>query len=586
MANAANSGLAQNLKAGALSHALGKYEAPVENELETLTGSKFSERLWCKDAGLWTGQDENQWLGWLDVVGDGLKNIGQLQEFAETIKKKAYNHAVLLGMGGSSLCVEVMRQTFGRTSGYPTMLVLDSVVPAQVKAVRKQIDPGKTIFVVASKSGSTTEPNVLFQYFFEETRKAVKDRAGEHFVAITDPGSSMEKRARECKFAHIFYGVPSIGGRFSALSNFGMVSAAIMGLDLKAILTHAAEMVKLCGADRIPGENAGVLLGTILGVLTRNNRDKVTIFTSPAIASLGTWLEQLIAESTGKEGKGVVPVAQETLFAPGNYGDDRLFVYIRLASDADEAHQDAKVDSLEKAGQPVVRIYMPDITHLGAEFFRWEVATATAGSLLGINTFNQPNVQESKDFTKEYLAEYASEGELPEDKLLLAENGYELFADDNNARILKAKVNGKETLKSLLAAHLSQIHAGDYFAINAYLECCPRLEEKLQRIRDLVMRKYKVATTVGFGPRFLHSTGQLHKGGPDSGVFLQITSDDAEDLQIPEEKFSFGILKQAQSLGDFKALSMRNRRLLRLHFTGGVDAGLDKIYELICESES
>ncbi len=582
MGNAADSGVAQTIKVGALTHALGKYEEPVKAELAALAAKDFPRKLWAKDSSLWTGNDEGQWLGWLDIVKQQLDNVGALQDLSKTVKDKGYTHAVLLGMGGSSLCVEVMRQTFGSAAGFPTMLVLDSVVPAQVSAVRKQIDPSRTVFIVASKSGSTTEPNVLCQYFYDEAKKVVGDKVGDHFIAITDPGSSMEQKAQELKFAHIFHGLPSIGGRFSALSNFGMVPAAIMGMDVKAFLQNAEAMVQACSGNLSPVENSGVLLGAILGVLSKNGRDKVTIVASPVVQSLGTWLEQLLAESTGKEGKGIIPIASETLSSTADYGDDRVFVYIKLGTKSSPS-QDAGVGVLEKAGHPVVRIELPDTYHMGAEFFRWEIATATAGAVIGINAFNQPNVQESKDFTKEFLKEYVEEGYLDEPKLLLTDNGFELFADDDNIKVLKQKAAGKETLKALLQAHIAQIHAGDYFAINAYIECCPRLDEKLQKLRDFVMKQHKVATTVGFGPRFLHSTGQLHKGGPNSGVFLQITCDEKADVEIPGEQFSFSILKEAQALGDFKALSSRKRRLLRLHLPADVDAALDKVFALITQ---
>ncbi len=582
MGNTGDSSVAQSIKIGASTHLLGKYEEAVKTELSSLASKEFPKKLWAKDSSLWTGKDESQWLGWLDIVSNQLSNLAQFSDLSKFVKEKAYKHAVLLGMGGSSLCVEVMRQTFGSAAGFPEMIVLDSVVPAQILTARRRIDPASTLFIVASKSGSTTEPNVLCQYFYEEARKILQDKAGDNFIAITDPGSSLEKHAKELNFARIFHGVPSIGGRFSALSNFGIVPAAVMGLDVKDLLQHADAMVKACSQESSPADNPGVQLGTILGVLTKSSKDKITIITSPQIQSLGTWLEQLIAESTGKEGKGIIPVAQETLMTPAEYGNDRLFIYLRLANSPD-SQQDAKVEALEKAGQPVVKIEMPDKMHLGAEFFRWEIATATGGSIIGINAFNQPNVQESKDFTKEILAEYLEEECLPENKLLLTDSGFELFADDSNAKFLKASVGSNQSLKSFLHAQLAQIRQGDYFAINAYVECCPRLEAKLQKIRDHVMKEFKVATTLGFGPRFLHSTGQLHKGGPNSGVFLQITSDEKEDVEIPQEKYSFAILKEAQSLGDFKALSLRNRRLLRLHLPADLDSALDKIYQIVSE---
>lgn len=578
MVNAAETGA--KTATAKLSHKLHKYEAAVAAELGKLESKDFCKRLWSKDAALWTGSDEAQWLGWLDIVSGQLASLKSLEEAAKKLAEGKFKHLVLLGMGGSSLCVEVLRQTLGGKAGFPEMIVLDSVVPAQVISVRKAVDPAQTLFIVASKSGSTTEPNVLCQYFYDECKKVVGDKAGQHFVAITDPGSSMEKRAKELGFAHTAYGLPTIGGRFSALSNFGMLPAALMGIDVKEFLTQAESMVAACSADSKPAENPGVHLGAILGVLTKEGRDKVTLIASPQIQSLGTWLEQLIAESTGKEGKGIVPIAAETLADPKSYGNDRLFVYLRLASKPDPK-QDAAVDALEQSGNPVVRIEMPDLMHLGAEFFRWELAVATAGSIIGINAFNQPNVQESKDFTKEFLAEFVEEGCLPENRLLGCEDGFEAFADDENIKFFKQELGNDQSIESILRSHLDRLSDGDYFAINAYIECCPRLEAKLQKIRDIVMTQFKVATTVGFGPRFLHSTGQLHKGGPNSGVFLQITSEEKQDLAIPGEKYSFTTLKEAQALGDFKALSSRNRRLVRLHLPADVDAALDKVAQLL-----
>ena len=581
MANAADGGLAQTQKVGALTYSLGSYEKPVKDGLNTLKTMKFNTRLWAQDAKLWTGEDEDKWLGWLNIVQEQIKNQPQFDKLSQTIKERKFTHAVLLGMGGSSLCVEVMRQVFGKIGTHPEMIVLDSVVPAQVQAVRKRIDPSRTVFLVASKSGSTTEPNVLCQYFYAETKKIVGDKAGNHFIAITDPGSAMERRAQNWEFAQIFHGVPSIGGRFSALSNFGMIPAAVMGINVAEILKNAESMVKACGADVAPEQNPGVVLGTIMGTLTDEGRDKVTIIASPAIHSLGTWLEQLIAESTGKDDMGIIPVASETLEDPSAYGEDRLFVYVRLESEPD-AEQDKKVDALEKAGNPVVRISLADKAHIGAEFFRWEIATATGGAILGINAFNQPNVQESKDFTKEYLKEYSAKGALPSNTLLVEDDTYKLYADELNTKTFKSETTS-ETVKGYLATLLAQLDPGDYFGINAYIECAPRLEEKLQKIRDLVMVKRQVATTVGFGPRFLHSTGQLHKGGPNTGVFLQITSDDKRDINIPGEGFGFSTLKEAQSLGDFKALSSRRRRLLRVHLPADIDAALDSLYDLFKE---
>ena len=584
MANGAESGVVQAFRTGNLTCALGAYRDNLLRELSDLRKGDFVNRLWHKDASLWTGKDESQWLGWLDIVATQQQKLEQFANIAKLVRERGFKSAVLLGMGGSSLCVEVMRTTFAAQPGYPVMHVLDSVVPAQVEEIRRQIDPASTLFIVASKSGSTTEPNVLCQYFFEETRKIVNEKVGEHFIAITDPGSSMEKRAQDWKFWQIFHGDPTIGGRFSALSHFGMIPAAIMGLDTKRLLDAADAMAKECH-ETDPEKNPGVFLGTIMGVLARDGRrDKVTITASPDIHSLGTWLEQLIAESTGKDNKGLIPVAAESTGTPSSYGQDRLFVYLRLADKAC-SEQDSKIAALEQAGHPVVRIELKDSHEIGAEFFRWEVATAAAGSILGINAFNQPNVQESKDFTKDYLKKFVESGSLPQNKLIHEENGIKFYADEAMVKTLMAAGN-KTTITSLLQALLGTLKEGDYFAMNAYIKCCDEYAQKLQQPRDQVMLKHKVATTIGFGPRFLHSTGQLHKGGPNSGVFLQITADDAVDLPIPDEKFTFGILKEAQSLGDFQALSSRHRRLLRMHLSADVSAGLKMLAEKIKEASA
>jgi len=363
------------------------------------SGGKM-QRLWQRDATLWTGTDEANWLGWLDIVDEQIAQHDQLLKVAKEVQARGFQHVLLLGMGGSSLCPEVLRMTFGRITHFPTLHVLDSTDPAQVKAFEHQIDIPKTLFIVSSKSGSTLEPNIFKQYFFERARQAVGAvKVGSHFIAITDPGSKMQQVAEADRFLHIFFGRPSIGGRYSALSNFGMVPAAVMGLDTKRFLTRAAEMVHACGASVSVDENPGAVLGILLGTAAKAGRDKVTIITSPGISDLGAWLEQLLAESTGKVGKGIIPVDREALADPATYGSDRVFVYVQLESRAD-ADQDAKVDAIEKAGHPVVRITMPDIYDLGAEFFRWEIATAVAGAVIGINAFNQPDVEASKVATR------------------------------------------------------------------------------------------------------------------------------------------------------------------------------------------
>jgi transaldolase/glucose-6-phosphate isomerase len=537
------------------------------------SGGKM-QRLWQRDAKVWTGADEANWLGWLDIVEEQVAQQDQLQKLAKEIQARGFQHVLLLGMGGSSLCPEVLRMTFGRITHYPTLHVLDSTDPAQVKFFEHQIDIPKTLFIVSSKSGSTLEPNIFKQYFFERTRQAVGAiKVGSHFIAITDPGSKMQQVAEADRFLHIFFGRPSIGGRYSALSNFGMVPAAVMGVDTKTFLARAAAMVQACGPTIAVDENPGAALGMILGTAAVNGRDKVTIITSPGISDLGAWLEQLIAESTGKIGKGIIPVDREHLAAPEVYGNDRVFVYVRLDSGAD-ADQDFKVDALEKAGHPVVRIAMSDIYELGAEFFRWEIATAVAGAIIGINAFNQPDVEASKIATKSLTSEYEAKGSLPAETPVVEDSGIKLFTDEINATELAKAAAGDNTLAGYLKAHLARIKRGDYFAVLGYIQMNAEHEQTLQAIRHAVRDKKGVATVLGFGPRFLHSTGQAYKGGPNSGVFLQITCDDSVALPVPGQKFTFGIVKAAQARGDFQVLAERGRRALRVHLGSNLKAGL------------
>jgi transaldolase/glucose-6-phosphate isomerase len=540
---------------------------------EWQTGGKM-KRLWDRDATLWTGSDESNWLGWLDIVDEQLAQQDQLQKVAREVQSRGFEDVLLLGMGGSSLCPEVLRMTFGRIPHFPTLHVLDSTDPSQVKSFEHQIDIAKTLFIVSSKSGSTLEPNIFKQYFFERAKQSVgATKVGSHFIAITDPGSKMQQVAESDRFLHIFFGRPSIGGRYSALSNFGMVPAAVMGLDTKKFLSRAAEMQNACGASISVEENPGAVLGIILGSAATTGRDKVTIITSPGIADLGAWLEQLLAESTGKIGKGIIPVDREALGSPEVYGKDRVFAYVRLETEIDAA-QEAKVTALQKAGQPVVRITMPDTYDLGAEFFRWEIATAVAGSIIGINAFNQPDVEASKVATRNLTSEYEKSGSLPPEKPVLEANDVKLFTDEKNAAELANAVSGDRSLAGYLNAHLNRIKPGDYFALLAYIQMNAEHEDGLQKIRNSVRDTKRVATCLGFGPRFLHSTGQAYKGGPNSGVFLQITCDDSVELPVPGQKYTFGVVKAAQARGDFQVLAERGRRALRVHLGKNLKAGL------------
>lgn len=546
---------------------------------EWQSGGKMT-RLWDRDASLWTGTDESNWLGWLDIVEEQSAQQEQLQKFAKEVQTRGFEHILLLGMGGSSLCPEVLRMTFGHIPHFPVLHVLDSTDPAQVKAFEHQIDISKTLFIVSSKSGSTLEPNIFKQYFFERTKQTLGGhKAGGHFVAITDPGSKMQQVAEADKFLHVFFGRPSIGGRYSALSNFGMIPAAAMGLDTRKFLSRAAEMVRACGPSAAVQENPGAALGIILGAAANAGRDKVTIITSPGISDLGAWLEQLLAESTGKIGKGIIPVDRERLGSPDVYGNDRVFVYLHLENDA-HTDQDAKLDALEKAGQAVVRISMPDIYDLGAEFFRWEIATAVAGAIMGINAFNQPDVEASKLATRSLTSEYEKTGSLPSEKPFFEDSGIKLFSDEKNAAEL-TKVATDKSLAGYLKAHLSRIKAGDYFAVLAYIQMDAEHEQALKEIRHAVRDRKHVATCLGFGPRFLHSTGQAYKGGPNTGVFLQITCDDSVQLPVPGQKYTFGIVKAAQARGDFQVLAERGRRALRVHVAGDLKAGLASLQSAV-----
>ena len=526
-------------------------------------------RLWQKDASLWTGTDESNWLGWLTITEEQLSHIDALKQIAAEVKKARFKHALLLGMGGSSLCPEVLRMTFGKIKGFPELHVLDSTDPAQITAIEARVDLKSTVCIVSSKSGSTLEPNIYKQYFFERIKANVGEKeVGNRFIAITDPGSKMQQVAEADKFRKICFGVPSIGGRYSALSNFGMVPAAVMGLDVAKFLNNTQEMVQACSATASADVNPGVILGTILGTAANHGRDKITFITSPGISDLGAWLEQLIAESTGKIGKGIIPVDRERLAKPAAYGNDRVFAYLRLASKPNKA-QDAAVAALEKAGHPVVRITLPNIYNLGQEFFRWEIATAVAGSIIGINAFNQPDVEASKIETKKLTSQYEATGSLPPEVPFFEAGGIKLFADDKNV----AAIHGP-TLADVLKTHLLRLKAGDYFAVLGYITMNAANEKSLQTIRHAVRDKKKVATVLGFGPRFLHSTGQAYKGGPNSGVFLQITCDDAKDLPVPGQKYTFGIVKAAQARGDFAVLAERRRRALRVHLGKNLKSGL------------
>ena len=567
--------------------ALGDLRTRVEERLAALAKAEFTRRLWAKDGSLWKKDAAQQGrirerLGWLTTSETMAEHADQLAAFAEEVKGAGFRQAVLLGMGGSSLAPEVLQRTFGAASGHPPVVVLDTTDPASILAVEGSLELPHTLFIVSSKSGTTLETLSLYKYFFERVGAVKGDGAGDNFVAITDPGTPLESIAREKGFRRCFLAAPDVGGRYSALTHFGLVPAAVIGVDVAKLLDRTEGLLQGC-ASCVPAEdNPAAWLGAVLGELAQAGRDKVTFIASPPIASFGAWVEQLLAESIGKEGKGLVPVEGEPIGEPAVYGDDRLFVYLRLDG-ADNGDIDERVRALEGAGQPLVRLRLADSYDLGQEFFRWEMATAVAGAILGINPFDEPNVQESKDNTARLLRELAATGRLPEPRAVAQDDGLSLFCDEDTAAGLR-RAGGDSSLASLLAAHLRSLKGGEYLALLAYLPRTAEHGRSLQGIRVRLRDALKVATSVGYGPRFLHSTGQLHKGGPNNGVFIQLSADDEQELPIPGEGYGFSTLKRAQALGDYQSLQAKGRRILRIHLGSDVAAGLNKLERLVGEA--
>ena len=553
-------------------------EDAVEAESQRWRAGGLVRRLWAGDKAVWSGEDEDKWVGWLGLVNDGLDALPQLTAFQDEVQQAGYSDVVLLGMGGSSLGPEVLAETFGHRSGFPKLHIVDSTDPAQLLAVQHAIDLDHTLFIVSSKSGSTLEPNIFKAYFFDLVKQRGLD-AGRVFVAVTDPGSDMEKVAQADGFAHVFHGLKSVGGRFSVLSMFGLVPAAAIGIDLQSFLTKTREMVRTCGPDVPPAINPGVHLGLVMGVSAIRGRDKVTFIASPGIGDIGAWLEQLLAESTGKQGRGIVPVDNEPVGAPEVYGADRLFVYLELA-DAPDVGQRAQVAALEAAGQPVVRIVVPDKMHLGQEFFRFEIAVAVAGAAIGINPFNQPDVEASKIATRQLTDEVEKNGKLPDEQPIFSNDAVALYADAANA----AALGTHDALEGYLQAHFARLGAGDYAGLLAYIQRDADTIAALQTARLAIRDAKHVATVAEFGPRFLHSTGQAYKGGPNSGVFLQVTCDDPQDLAVPGRGYGFSVVKAAQARGDLQVLNDRKRRALRLHLKGPLLAGLSAMNAAVSTS--
>jgi transaldolase/glucose-6-phosphate isomerase len=542
--------------------------AHVDETLDVLEHKNFSRRLWAKDGSLWKEEPEHQTLianrlGWLTIAETMLERVGELIAFADEVKQAGFKQVVLLGMGGSSLAPEVYRDVLGIAADLPELIVLDSTDPATILRVGRKIDPARTLFLVSSKSGGTTETLSFYKHFAEKVRAVKGERAGENFIAITDPGTPLERLAHETGFRRVFSAPEDVGGRFSALTYFGLAPAALIGVDVKTLLERAIKMARACGPEVKLADNPGVFLGVALGELWKLGRDKLTFITSPSLASFGYWVEQLIAESTGKEGRGILPVEGEPLQIPNFknkmskvFGNDRAFVHLRLEG---EDAQDRKVAALEAAGYPVIHVEVKQKINLAQEFFRWEFATAVAGALLGIDPFDQSNVAESKDNTKRLLAEFVEKGKLPE------------------RGVATKKSEWVESLTGLL----KRVKVGDYVALQAYIEKSPSSERALRAIRKELRDAFGVAVTVGYGPRFLHSTGQLHKGGANNGVFIQITADAVKDVAIPGEPYTFGTLIRAQAVGDLRALKSHRRRVVRIHLGEDVKGGLRQLQEAV-----
>ncbi|HEY0765119.1 MAG TPA: hypothetical protein VGD61_22255 [Pyrinomonadaceae bacterium] len=529
--------------------------------------SDVAKRIWQKDASLWKSDKDSakligNSLGWLTVADEMIGVVDDLVAFAKSVRDRGFQHVMVCGMGGSSLCPEVLARTFGRQPGFPELLVLDSTDPDVIAGFMERIDVERCLFVIASKSGSTTEPNVFYKFWYEEVSKR-RENPGDNFVAITDPGSPLVETAGELGFLQTFLNQPDIGGRYSALSYFGMVPAALMGLDVRDLLDAA----RLAEKALTPA----VELGTAIGDYANEGRDKLTLVIDHSLETLGLWIEQLIAESTGKEGKGILPVNGEPLGAPDVYGNDRVFVSISLGAVSDETK--AKLDALAAAGHPVINRKLDDLYDLGAEFFQWEFATAVAGWRLGINPFDQPNVQEAKDATKELLSTFVRRGHLEERNKIAADDLMTIYGAEGAPEAESVS----EVLKRLLAT----VKPGDYIAFLNYIEETPESDREFQELRVQLRNSTHCAVTVGYGPRFLHSTGQLHKGGPDTGVFFQIIANDATDFAIPGEPYTFTILKQAQALGDFHALVKRGRRVIGIDLRDNTSAALNVLHRLM-----
>jgi transaldolase/glucose-6-phosphate isomerase len=579
-----------NAGAAGLWKGLAEIAPLVERTLEGLERQDVARRIWAHDPTLWKPNDPAHQkiianrLGWLDVTDRMRPRLSEIEAFAATVRADGFTHALVLGMGGSTLCAEVLRRTLGIAAGWLDLAVLDSTHPASVRSAVERSDPAHTLYIVASKSGTTVEANAFFSYFYELVSELKDARAGENFVAITDPGTELEARALERGFRHVFTNLPDIGGRYSALSYFGLVPAALIGASLTNLLDRADAMRRACGPEVPARENPSFVLGAALAEAAQQGRDKVTLMASPQVASLGDWIEQLLAESTGKEGKGLIPVVGEPIGSPEAYGNDRLLVNVRM-SDASDTIEDLTARALHARGTPLVSLSLADKLDVGGEFFRWEMATAVACMLLDVDPFDEPDVKQSKDNTALLLDEYERTGKLPGESWFIEEHGIAFLCGHEMLTVLRDTSVLRDGPPTSLAGYLSALFAlareRDYIALMAYLDRTEATDRHLTSIRRDIRDRLHLATTLGYGPRFLHSTGQLHKGGPPTGLFIQITEDYSSDVPIPGETYTFAVLNRAQAIGDLKSLSARGRRAVRLHLSAGAEDGFDALAERV-----
>jgi len=553
---------------------LGSYQSDVDARIKELQGKNFAEGFWQKDASLWKNDAKAQesirsFMGWLRIAETMTQSVPALEQFAAEAETAGFKHVVVMGMGGSTMAPIVFQKSFLKGENGLELSILDTTDAGTVLQIEKSIPLADTLFIVASKSGTTAEPLAFGDYFYAKVKEIKGEKAGENFIAITDPGTPFVATAQQQGYRRIFLNYADIGGRYSGLSYFGLVPAALYGINVGELLERTIRMMRACGAYGSVDHNPGVELGVALGELSRRGRDKLTLVVPPSLNDLGLWMEQLVAESTGKEDKGILPVAGEPLGEPGVYSDDRVFVYVGYKNEADEANK-RKLDQLSKAGHPVITIEMEEELDLGQELFRWEVAIPVAGAVLNINPFDQPNVQESKSNTDRLIGVVEKEGNLPEEEVALEEDGLKFYAPTNAASAV-----------SLLEEFFNQANYGDYVSIQAYLTETSEVNEALQQIREYVQQHLHVATTTGYGPRFLHSTGQYHKGGPNSGLFLQLTADTVQDIQLPGRSYTFGTLKNAQAQGDLQALRKHGRRALRVHLGKDAAKGLQSLQKAL-----